>query len=90
MTDRVLIAGGGVAALEALIALRELAGDRLHLTPLAPEHDSLLVAVGAPQRTVYDRAITFGADGAPDALAGLLSDLENGTRSAWRSSCPTA
>jgi sulfide:quinone oxidoreductase len=37
MNDRVLIAGGGVAALEALIALRELAGDRLDLTLLAPE-----------------------------------------------------
>jgi sulfide:quinone oxidoreductase len=135
MNDRVLIAGGGVAALEALIALRELAGDRLDLTLLAPEphfvyrplavaepfclghaarhrlaaiaadfgavlirdslaevapgqvttrygdalpFGSLLVAVGARRRSVYERAITFGADGAPEALAGLLSDLENG------------
>ena len=34
---RVLIAGGGVAALEALIALRDLAGDRVAVTLLAPE-----------------------------------------------------
>jgi sulfide:quinone oxidoreductase len=34
---RVLIAGGGVAALEAAIALRELAGDRVSVALLAPE-----------------------------------------------------
>ena len=34
---RVLIAGGGVAALEALIALRDLAGERVDLTLLTPE-----------------------------------------------------
>ncbi len=34
---RVLIAGGGVAALEAAFALRELAGDRVATTMLAPE-----------------------------------------------------
>lgn len=33
----VLIAGGGVAALEALIALRELAVERPRVTLLAPE-----------------------------------------------------
>ena len=33
----VLIAGGGVAALEAALALRELAGDRLTVTLLAPD-----------------------------------------------------
>jgi sulfide:quinone oxidoreductase len=35
---RVLIAGGGVAALEAALALRELAGDRVSVALLAPEH----------------------------------------------------
>jgi sulfide:quinone oxidoreductase len=34
---RVLIAGGGVAALEAALALRELAGERVSTTLLAPE-----------------------------------------------------
>jgi sulfide:quinone oxidoreductase len=134
---RVVIAGGGVAALEALIALRELAGDRLRVTLLAPEpdfvyrplsvaepfclghaahhplgdvardfgaelvrgalaevdpvgrtvttrdgatlsYDSLLVAVGAWSQPVSQHAITFGAEGAPEALAGLLADLEEG------------
>jgi sulfide:quinone oxidoreductase len=34
---RVLIAGGGIAGLEALIALRDLAGDRVDLTLVAPD-----------------------------------------------------
>jgi sulfide:quinone oxidoreductase len=33
----VLIAGGGTAALEAVLALRDLAGDRVRITLLAPE-----------------------------------------------------
>lgn len=36
-TPRVVIAGGGVAALETLIALRDLAGDRVDITLVAPE-----------------------------------------------------
>ncbi|MGH3034415.1 MAG: hypothetical protein ACRDON_07630, partial [Gaiellaceae bacterium] len=35
---RVLIAGGGVAALETMLALHELAEDRVQLELLAPEH----------------------------------------------------
>jgi sulfide:quinone oxidoreductase len=34
---RVLIAGGGVAALEAMLTLRELAGDRVAVTLVAPD-----------------------------------------------------
>jgi sulfide:quinone oxidoreductase len=37
MSFRVLIAGGGVAALEGALALRELAADRVSTTLLAPE-----------------------------------------------------
>jgi sulfide:quinone oxidoreductase len=36
---RVLIAGGGVAGLEALLALRALAGERVDLTLIAPEDE---------------------------------------------------
>jgi len=36
---RVLIAGGGVAALEAMLALRALAGERVEVELLAPEPD---------------------------------------------------
>ena len=35
--SRVLIAGGGIAGLEALLALKDLAGDRVDLTLVAPE-----------------------------------------------------
>lgn len=35
--SRVVIAGGGVAALETLMALRDLAGDRVDITLVAPE-----------------------------------------------------
>ena len=136
-TPHVVIAGGGVAGLEALIALRELAGDRVRITLLAPEqhfayrpmavaepfclghveyhsladiardhradlvrdalaevdpvarrvtgrdgtsleYDSLLIAVGARPETAFRHAITFGAERAPEALAGLLGDLEEG------------
>ena len=36
---RVLVAGGGVAGLEALLALRDMAADRVELTLLSPETD---------------------------------------------------
>lgn len=137
MTPHVVIAGGGVAALEALIALHDLAPDRHQVTLLAPEadfvyrpmsvaepfclghaehhsltaiaadlgaalvrdslaevdadartvttgtgetiaYDSLLIAVGARPEPAYRHAITFGAEGAPEALSGLISDLELG------------
>ena len=35
--QQVLIAGGGIAGLETLIALRDLAGDRIASTLIAPE-----------------------------------------------------
>jgi sulfide:quinone oxidoreductase len=140
MTDdraQVVIAGGGVAALEAMIALHDLAGDRVRVTLVAPQpyfvyrplsvaepfalghaakhslaelardfdadlvratvaevdvpqrrvvlddgstlaYDSLLVAVGATMRPAFPHAITFGTEGAPEALSGLLADLEDG------------
>ena len=133
----IVIAGGGVAALEALIALRELGGERPRVTLVAPDthfvyrpmsvaepfclghagrhalaaiaaefgatlvrdsvrevdpnartvttgagatlaYHSLLIAVGARSKSVYRHAITFGADAAPEALSGLLADLEDG------------
>ena len=46
----VVIAGGGVAGLEAVIALRDLAGDRVDITLLAPEEDFVFkpLSVGEP------------------------------------------
>lgn len=50
MTRNVLICGGGVAAVEAALALRDLAGDRVDLTFVSPQPDFVLapLAVGTP------------------------------------------
>lgn len=50
MSSRVLIAGGGVAALEAAIALRDLAGDRVEVEICSPREDFVFrpFAVAAP------------------------------------------
>jgi sulfide:quinone oxidoreductase len=76
----VVIAGGGVAALEALIALHELARDRLHVTLLAPGHDFVCrpMAVAEPfclgraeRHRLAGIAHDFGAAVVHDALAGV-------------------
>src|SRR5512132_2221597 len=67
---RVVIAGGGVAGLEALLALHALAGDRVELTLVAPTPDFVYrplavaepFALGAARRTpLADAARTAGA-----------------------------
>jgi sulfide:quinone oxidoreductase len=137
MRNRVLIAGGGVAALEAMIALHDIADDLFEVTLVAPQddfvyrplsvaepfclghavhhslaelaadfdaelvrgtlanvdaaahravledgsalaYDALLIAIGARMEPAFAHAITFGADGATEALSGLLADLEAG------------
>ncbi|HEX5621771.1 MAG TPA: FAD/NAD(P)-binding oxidoreductase [Solirubrobacteraceae bacterium] len=138
MRKPVVIAGGGVAALEAMIALHDLAGDLAQVTLVAPQpdfvyrplsvvepfglghaaryslaslaadfdagvvrttlaevdpaghravlgdgsvltYDALLIAIGARMEPAFVHAITFGAPGAAQALAGLLADLEGGS-----------
>jgi sulfide:quinone oxidoreductase len=70
----VLIAGGGVAALEALMALRDFGGRSLRITLVAPEEcfefraHSALAALGAA------RSVPHGLSGlAADFGAGLIS-----------------
>jgi sulfide:quinone oxidoreductase len=133
----VIILGGGVAALEAMMALRELAGDRVRVTLVAgSEHfvdrpmsvaepfglgtmrryqlreiatdfgarfvqavaigvdareprlvfadgatltgSTLILAPGARTLAPFADAITFGLEGAGEALRELLGDLERG------------
>ena len=75
----VLIAGGGVAALETLMALRALAGERAGYPPLpAPDfvHRPLSVGepfgLGAPQRRPLAQiAADFGAEARRAAVAAV-------------------
>jgi sulfide:quinone oxidoreductase len=76
---RVLIAGGGVAALEAMIALRTLAEERVEITLLAPDRDffyrPLAVAepfgLGEVQR--FDLATLARGCGARTELGSLVA-----------------
>jgi sulfide:quinone oxidoreductase len=66
---QVLIAGGGVAAIETLLALRDLAGDRVEIKLLAPNPDFIYkpLTVVAP----------FGLGEAPRfELAAIASEFE--------------
>jgi sulfide:quinone oxidoreductase len=66
-STRVLIAGGGVAALEALLALRSLAAERVSPLLLTPEHDFVYrpLAVAEP----FDRGRVYRYD-----LAEIVAD----------------
>ncbi len=57
----VVIAGGGVAALEGLLALRELAGDRIHIDMLAPADEFTYrpLSVGEPFRRTVARSFSL-------------------------------
>src|SRR6476469_980549 len=72
---RVLIAGGGVAGLEALLALHDLAGERVETTLLAPDDDFVYrpLAVGEPFSLGHRERVPL-ADVARDAGAKLVRD----------------
>ena len=75
---RVLIAGGGVAALEAALALRELAGDRVTTTLLAPEPDFVYRPLRVREPFGYSTAKTYQVEEiARDIGAGFVSDAFN-------------
>jgi sulfide:quinone oxidoreductase len=81
----VLIAGGGVAALEAMMALRALAGDRVRITLLAPERDFHYrpMAVAEPFTIARARHVALVAIAADfDALhvTGALAGVEAAER----------
>ena len=84
---RVLVAGGGVAGLETLLALRHLAGERIERTLLTPEHEFVYrpMAVAEPfsrglaQRHRLDAiAENLGAR----LVAGSLVDVDDQARAA--------
>ena len=76
----VLVAGGGVVGLEALLALRDLAGDRVRCTLLTPEHEFVYrpMAVGEPfargrarRHSVDEIARDLGAELVAGRLTGV-------------------
>jgi len=84
---RVLVAGGGVAGLEALLALRDLAGERVALTLLAPEREFTYrpMAVAVPfgrghmqRRDLADVARDTGAE----FVRGELAEVDAAAREA--------
>src|SRR4051812_15651928 len=79
---RVLLAGGGVAGLEAALALRDLAADRVEVTLLTPERDFVYrpmagaepFARGLAQRERLDR---IAADAGARLGRGSLASVED-------------
>jgi hypothetical protein len=94
---RVVVAGGGVAGLEAVLALRELAGDRVAVTLLAPTTEFVYrpqavrepFALGPADRyDLREMADDLGAELVVDRLswidpAGHMAHTSGATR--WRS-----
>jgi sulfide:quinone oxidoreductase len=72
---RVVIAGGGVAGLEAALALRDLAENRVSIELIAPEHDFVYrpLAVAEPFRIADTRSFPLAAL-VDDAGASLRRD----------------
>jgi len=94
---RVLIAGGGIAGLEALLALRELAGDRVAVTLASPEPDFTYkpLTVSEPfsfqpaERHELEPAVSeLGATFVQQGLAGVdaaerIAELTDGSELAY-------
>src|SRR3954463_4817260 len=69
----VLVAGGGVAGLETLLALRDLAGDRVRCTLLTPERDFVYRPMAVAEPFARGRAAHHRLDSiAPDLDAELV------------------
>src|SRR4051794_41773282 len=88
-SSKVLIVGGGVAAIETLLALRDLAGDRVAVTLVAPEtaftYRPMKVAapfaLGHAASYELDRiAADLGATFVRDRVAEVLPEQRRGRR----------
>lgn len=87
MTPRVVIAGGGVAGLEALLALRAIAGDALDVTLVAPVPDFVYrpLATGDPfvVTHVERRPLAeIARDQDAELVTGSLAAVDTGARTA--------
>jgi sulfide:quinone oxidoreductase len=66
---KAVIAGGGVAALEGALALRDLAGDRLSITMLAPDPDFVYRPMTVGEPFAYGRAQRY-------TLSDMAKDID--------------
>ena len=87
---QVLIAGGGVAALEAMMALRELAGDAVDITLLAPEPDFRYRPMVVAEPFMIDHAerlplAPIAADFDAELVTGALASVDHTARRATTS-----
>jgi sulfide:quinone oxidoreductase len=84
---RVLVAGGGVAGLETLLALRDLAGDRTERTLLTPEEEFVYrpMAIAEPfgrGRAQRHRLDVIAEDLGAALIPGALAEVDDETRTA--------
>ena len=83
---RVVVAGGGVAALETLLALRALAGDLVDVTLLSPTPEfvyrpvTVAEAFDRGEARVYDLAEILADQGGGELVRDTLADVETGGR----------
>ena len=78
-----VIAGGGVAGLEAMLALRELAGDAVNLTLVAPEPEFVYRPMTMQEPFGFSRARRYPLDEIVTELgAELLRTLHRGVPTA--------
>jgi sulfide:quinone oxidoreductase len=76
-----VIAGGGVAALETVLALRDLAGERLSITIVAPR--SVFTSSAMAVASVFARGHSRGIELAPladDLVRGSVVEVDPSTR----------
>jgi sulfide:quinone oxidoreductase len=84
---RVLVAGGGVVGLEMLLALRDLAGDRVQCTLLTPEPEFVYrpMSVAEPfarGRAARHRLDAIARDLGAELVHGRLVEVDAGAREA--------
>src|SRR3954465_4509620 len=71
-SSKVLIVGGGVAAIETLLALRDLAGDRVAVTLVAPETAFTYRPMKVAEPFALGHAASYELDRAAAALGARL------------------
>jgi sulfide:quinone oxidoreductase len=83
---KVVVAGGGVAAIEAMLALRDLAGDRVAITLVAPQQDFVYRPLSVGEPFALGKALAMplatvardvGAELRQDALAAVDTDAHS-------------